>query len=146
MTAITSAVRQAEALPYREVIRKSIWRFAIDNYVFAFEHYLTDFDLPISEIFYNHMRNYMLSNEFDSLSESDLYNQRLYHMFKVIRMRDYKRMQELHAPRLICSLTTFPARINGITSVLNSVYNQTLQPDLLILWLAEDQFPEKEQE
>lgn len=46
--------------------------------------------------------------------------------------------------KLIVSLTTYPARIEYIHTVIKSLLVQTLKPDLLILWLAEEQFPEKE--
>jgi len=46
--------------------------------------------------------------------------------------------------RLIVSLTSFPERIPEIFFTLYSLINQTTQPDMLILWLAEEQFPHKE--
>ena len=46
--------------------------------------------------------------------------------------------------RLIVSLTSFPARIDSVKTVLDSLYRQTLQADEIILWLAEEQFPNKE--
>ena len=46
--------------------------------------------------------------------------------------------------KLIVSLTTYPARIGSVKAVLNSLYQQTLQADEIILWLAEDQFPQRE--
>lgn len=49
-------------------------------------------------------------------------------------------------PRLIVSLTTWPARINTIHVTLNSLLNQTCKADKIILYLAESQFPEKEKD
>lgn len=46
--------------------------------------------------------------------------------------------------RLIVSFTSFPARIDSVKTVLDSLYRQTLQADEIILWLAEEQFPNKE--
>lgn len=45
--------------------------------------------------------------------------------------------------KLIVSLTTFPARINTVYKTISSLLNQTLKPDELILWLAEEQFLNK---
>lgn len=49
-------------------------------------------------------------------------------------------------PRIIVSLTSFPARIGFVSKVLDTIYCQTMQPDKVILWLAEEQFPGKERD
>ena len=46
--------------------------------------------------------------------------------------------------KLIVSFTSYPARINSVKIVLDSLYAQTLQADEIILWLAEEEFPRKE--
>lgn len=48
------------------------------------------------------------------------------------------------SPRLIISLTSFPERMHDIHYCIYSLFNQTLKADKIILWLAEDQFPNKE--
>lgn len=45
---------------------------------------------------------------------------------------------------IIISLTSFPARIDKVWITISSLMNQTLKPKRIILWLAEEQFPEKE--
>lgn len=45
--------------------------------------------------------------------------------------------------QLIVSLTTFPARIDGIHYVIETLLMQTVKPDKVILWLANDQFPDR---
>ena len=52
--------------------------------------------------------------------------------------------QEKRSPRLIVSLTTFPARINLVHKTITTLLQQTLKPDMVILWLAEEQFPNRE--
>ena len=47
-------------------------------------------------------------------------------------------------PFLIVSFTSFPKRIHLVPRVLQSLYSQTLQPDKILLYLAEEQFPNKE--
>lgn len=49
-------------------------------------------------------------------------------------------------PKIILSLTTFPDRINTVSKTIKTLLNQTLKPDKVILWLAESQFPKKENE
>ena len=45
---------------------------------------------------------------------------------------------------LIVSLTSFPQRINTSVKAVKTLLNQTIKPDKVILWLAESQFPGKE--
>ena len=47
-------------------------------------------------------------------------------------------------PQLIVSFTSYPARIQTVPKVLESLYAQTMQPDKILLWLAEEQFPNRE--
>ena len=48
------------------------------------------------------------------------------------------------SPRLIVSLTSFPERIPYLCYTIYSLLNQSLLPDEVVLWLAEEQFPNKE--
>lgn len=47
-------------------------------------------------------------------------------------------------PELIVSLTSYPARMYDLHLCLYSLLTQSHKPDKLILWLAEEQFPERE--
>lgn len=47
---------------------------------------------------------------------------------------------------LIISLTSFPERITEVKYTVYSLLNQTIRPQKIILWLAENQFPNKEQD
>ncbi|MDR1326837.1 MAG: hypothetical protein LBJ74_00365 [Heliobacteriaceae bacterium] len=45
------------------------------------------------------------------------------------------------APKVIVSLTSFPARIVSLHKTVTSLLNQTFKPDAVVLWLAQEQFP-----
>ena len=47
-------------------------------------------------------------------------------------------------PLLIVSFTSYPARIHAVPQVLESLYAQSMKPDRILLWLAEEQFPKRE--
>ena len=47
---------------------------------------------------------------------------------------------------LIISLTSYPARIKNVHKTTNTLLNQSLKANKVILWLAENQFPNKEQD
>ncbi len=43
-------------------------------------------------------------------------------------------------PKVIVSLTTFPARINIVYKTISTLLQQTVKPDEIVLWLAKEQF------
>ena len=47
---------------------------------------------------------------------------------------------------IIISLTSYPARINTVNQTIESLLNQTMKADKVILWLAPEQFPNKEKD
>lgn len=53
-------------------------------------------------------------------------------------------IERVSQPELIVSLTSFPARIETVNQTIESLLNQTLKADKVILWLASEQFPNKE--
>ena len=48
------------------------------------------------------------------------------------------------SPELIVSLTSYPARIGKVHIAIDSLLKQTLKPDRIVLYLADDQFPGRE--
>ena len=46
--------------------------------------------------------------------------------------------------KVIVSLTSFPARISYVHLAIKSLMLQSYKPDRIILWLAEEQFPDKQ--
>lgn len=54
------------------------------------------------------------------------------------------RLREHHKTKVVASLTSFPKRINGVENAIKSIMLQTVQPDRVILWLADSQFPNKQ--
>ena len=52
--------------------------------------------------------------------------------------------EKLRTPKIIISLTSFPERMYDIHYCLYSLLTQSLKPDMVILWLAREQFPNGE--
>ena len=46
-----------------------------------------------------------------------------------------------NSPKVIVSLTSFPARIKRVWLVIETILRQTQKPDKIILWLSKEQFP-----
>ena len=56
------------------------------------------------------------------------------------------RLRRVYHPEIIVSLTSYPARINTVSQTIESLLNQSMKADKVILWLAPEQFPHKEQD
>lgn len=48
--------------------------------------------------------------------------------------------------KIIVSLTSYPARIDVVNTTIESILNQSLKANRIILWLAPEQFPNKEKD
>lgn len=64
--------------------------------------------------------------------------------FKYFEAKEYGLEKQTRSTKLIVSLTSFPQRIKTLHITINTLLNQTIKPDKLILWLADSQFPNKE--
>lgn len=65
--------------------------------------------------------------------------------FQIRTMKKQKLKNNIHTssdnnPRIIVSLTSFPARTNIVYWTLKTLLNQTVKVNRIILWLAEEQF------
>jgi hypothetical protein len=49
-------------------------------------------------------------------------------------------------PKLIVTLTSYPARIKTVHIVIEALFRQRLKPDMIVLYLGYDKFPNKEQD
>lgn len=67
---------------------------------------------------------------------------------KRILVRNNAYISNLHFPLggVIASITTYPARINVVGYAIETIFNQSVKPDRIILWLAKSQFPKGEEE
>lgn len=52
--------------------------------------------------------------------------------------------EKVRDKKIIVSLTSFPQRISIVIKTIKTLLNQTIKPDMVILWLAPEQFPGKE--
>ena len=71
-------------------------------------------------------------------------NKVLVNMLFPLRQRWEKACGTDSESRIIVSLTTYPARVQGVWVTIASLLNQTMKPYKVILWLAEEQFPKHE--
>ncbi len=56
------------------------------------------------------------------------------------------KIKRLNYPDIVVSLTTYPARIHTVHQTIETLLNQSLKADKVVLWLAEEQFENKEED
>lgn len=66
--------------------------------------------------------------------------------FKYEPVKKFGLNEERRKPAIIVSLTSYPARINTVHITVNTLLNQTLKPNKVILWLAREQFDDVPEE
>lgn len=60
------------------------------------------------------------------------------------RVKEWGLSKTPRSPRVIVSLTSYPKRIGTVHRTIETLLTQTFKPDLVVLWLGEDKFPNKE--
>lgn len=63
-----------------------------------------------------------------------------------LNIKEYGLTKEKRETKIILSLTSFPQRISIVPKTIKTLLKQTIKPDEVVLWLAEEQFPKKEEE
>ena len=92
-------------------------------------------------------------NEEFSVSEKSYQLFSLQHIFNSHMLNEWAIVhsdKKLHkyakTPELIVSLTSYPKRINTVHKTIESLYDQRVKADKIILWLSPEQFPNKEED
>lgn len=66
--------------------------------------------------------------------------------FRVFILKEKGTTDMQYDKELVVSLTSFPGRIGTVHETVKSLLSQSLKPNRVVLWLAEEQFPKKERE
>lgn len=143
--AVLSVDQQARQFIHYAVVKNSVREFIVANLLNALKSYTPDeysiyylnFREKIDAIFFS----YSLFSNYENYR---LHDMKLYENMAEYRLRAMGKKDYSFAPRIIVSLTSFPQRIDTTYIALQSIYRQTQKADLVILWLAESQFPNKE--
>ena len=153
LDAVGSTIRQITACEHYEDLKLGLWNFIIYKMIHVFIHNVYDWDSSDSEEFYRFFREYCQGIEVDDdiadrYAGDDVryYVSRNYRWYRVFREKDYSYVRGLLGHELIYSFTSFPARIGLLKPMIDTVLDQSRRPDRFILWLADSQFPKKEEE
>ena len=143
--AVESAERQVNKLEYAEEIKDSRVRFTVDNLVYAFENNIPDYTAETAVKYYKYLHYKFNGPDFSDIQESVFSsNPNNLRKMKILKNTPYEVFIERENQEIILSLTSYPARIGCVPQVIESLNIQERPASRICLWLAEDQFPEKE--
>lgn len=144
--ALKSAVRQVEKLPYFGLIKNSVYKFVIENYIYGFRNNLVNFNFSGSREYYISMYNTFTRADYLALSSETLGKEKNWRWLKTVQMCPPEKMEALVNKKIIVSLTSYPARIVTVPIVIESLLNQTMQADKICLFLSAEEFPRLEED
>lgn len=144
---VLSIDHQAQKLSYYDEIKNSVREFIAVSLLEALKNYTPDsdsiyhveFEKKISSIFFSYPL--FLNYETYKFDDTEVYKKIGMYRLKAMERQDYS-----FAPRIIVSMTSFPQRIHKVYIAISSIFQQTKKPDMVMLWLAEEQFPNKEKD
>ena len=131
-------------MPYYKLIQNSSRRFVISNLLFALKNYAGDADSRPYKNYFSKISQIFNENElFTEMRSNDLNNKSIWEDFRRIKEGTFSTLVK---KKIIVSLTSFPERIATVHQAIETLLNQSMPPDMVVLWLAEEQFPTKEKE
>lgn len=109
----------------------------------AFRRACADFGSADTRLLYTGLQSRFNSPLFAGLNRENLTN-RDRCLFDTIAATSYETMLERISVPLVVSFTSFPKRIDYTVRVIDNVCHQTRKADKVLLYLAPEQFPQKE--
>lgn len=110
---------------YKKIVAS---RFSIhlrSAYKFAPDHLKNDIKLQVKKLSKHYRKDLFWDNIIEKIENSK-----------------FHQIREMNT--IIVSLTSYPARINTVNQTIETLLNQSMKADRVILWLAPEQFPNKE--
>ena len=128
-------------------IKDSVRCFIISNIKAALEKFASDKD-SADCLWYSELASALFFSHplFLNVTKENLNNDDLFAWYQELREKALLKKDFRFAPKLIVSVTSFPARIGTVYKTLSSIYQQTKLADKVILWLAKPQFPKMDEE
>ena len=138
--------RSISSEPCGSRARRAAVYAVIERLVKKVKTYAAEHPESVAKYAYQMVHHAFNRNEFSDVTLQTLQNKVLYRGFVIIQRHGYEKIKAMLNRKMIVSLTTYPARIHSLAPVLESLYNQDRKADEIVLWLAEEEFPGKEQD
>ena len=144
-TALLSLVDQAMELPHASEIMNSVREYVGGALIWSMRNYNSNESCAGRILFEKRLNRLFNTHPLFSLcNREDFYEFSVYNYINQVHLTEFTKVKPDESPKIIASMTSFPARILDVYKSISSIYRQTLVPDKVILWLAESQFPNKE--
>lgn len=145
--ALCQTYYRARRFPHYAEIEPSVQVFVARNLMFALKNYAKEEETPRYTDFLNEIGKIFFGLPlFYSLDEVKVGDKTLCQSIRELKKRAEEAFDTTYFPRVIVSLTSYPKRIGMVNQVVETLLHQTMKPDMIVLWLAGSQFPNREQE
>lgn len=137
----------AKNLIYYDLLKKSIGVFISKNLFVGLERYAGDEDTAYCIEYLREVDAVLFGYHlFRGITLDDIGDKKLYMRIKECQKRALQRNDFRYLPKIIVSMTSFPFRIATVHKAIASIFMQSKQPDKVVLYLSENQFPNKEKD
>ena len=89
------------------------------------------------------LQEYLKKMDFSCLQKNIKYYGWFFKFEKLLKVDSEVMEKNRKEPRIIVSLTTFPDRVETVSEVIRCMFQQTVKPYKILLYLADTQFPDK---
>lgn len=118
-------------------------RLLVEFATAAFRRSCADFGSADARLLYTGLQSRFVSPLFTGLDKDSLTNRERC-LFDTVAVTSYEEMLARISVPLVVSFTSFPKRIDYTVRVIDNVHRQTRKADKVLLYLAPEQFPQKE--
>ncbi len=145
--AVLAVDENASGLEHYNVIKNSIREFIFLNLFNSSKTYTPDPESANYIEFKNKIDAVAFSYPLFTECDGDFCrDESMNRKFAECRNRARRKQDFSFSPEIIVSMTSYPKRINTVYKSLASLFSQSLLPGKIILWLAEDEFPGREED
>lgn len=122
--------------------------FYAEKLLAVFRRKHEDYSDPLLKDHYDFVHEFFRSSLYESFNRNSVAFVQIdtFLWFLTVKEVGYEDFSARANAPVTISLTSYPARIQFVPDVVRSILEQTKQADSIQLWLAEEQFPEKEKD
>lgn len=143
ITALVRLYDKTIKIPYYEEIKVSLQVFCASNLRFALNNY-SNSDKDYDDFFKEVGRIFFGLPLFYDINKNLINDESLYNFIINAEKKVETEFSTKYFPEIVVSLTSYPKRINTVYKTIETLLKQTVKPNKIILWLAIDEFPDKE--
>ena len=143
--AVCRTYYKAQHFPHYAEIEPSVQVFVANNLMFTLKNHAGKEDSPQYTEFLTEMGKVFWGLPlFYHLDETKVEDKTLCQFIRGLGKQAEESFDTSYFPQIVVSLTSYPKRIGTVNQVIETLLCQTLEPKMIVLWLADSQFPNRE--